>query len=301
MSTVTIDLSDSRFEQGVPYETFAYLRAHDPVWWWADGNCWVVTSHELVEKMNRDFENYSSEGGIVPPDGLNVNPSVLLAMDPPVHTEYRRMVIKSFVPRSIAAVEGDVRRIAREAVADFVAHGGGDFVPDISAAIPFRVMAQMTGVPRAAESFVMRCGNAIAPNSDPEYRPHPAAAVEANESLSEFFGEQFEQRRRDPADDLLSDLLKVEHDGAPLPEADLRGFALNYLLGGTETTRNLIAQGMRELLDHPGELKRFVDGEVDAPTMVDEMLRFITPVLHHSRGQKSHGARRARPSRPATA
>ena len=99
MQTVSIDLSDARFEEGVPFDTLAYLRATEPVWWWPEGSCWVVTTHDLVETMNRDFETYSSEGGIVPPAGANINPSVLLAMDPPVHTEYRRMVIKSFVPR----------------------------------------------------------------------------------------------------------------------------------------------------------------------------------------------------------
>jgi cholest-4-en-3-one 26-monooxygenase len=283
MQTVSVDLSDTQFEQGVPFDTFAYLRDSEPVWWWPEGACWVVTTHELVEKMNRDFETFSSEGGIVPPAGANINPSVLLAMDPPVHTEYRRMVIKSFVPRSIAAIEEDVRAIAREAVDAFVAGGGGDFVPHVASAIPFRVMADLTGVPRSAERQVMKWGNAIAPNSDPEYRSTPDAAAVANDALGDFLGEQFELRRRDPTDDLLSNLLAVRRNGEPLPEADLRGFAVNYLLGGTETTRNLIAQALRVLLEHPDQLQRFVDGEVSAATTVEELLRWITPVLHHSR------------------
>src|SRR5439155_2468143 len=258
-------------------------REDAPVWWWPEGSCWVVTTHELVEQMNRDFGTYSSAGGIVPPQGANINPSVLLAMDPPVHTEYRRMVIRSFVPRSIAALDADVRAIAREAVDDFARAGGGDFVIDVASAIPFRVMAHLTGVPRSAERMVMRWGNAIAPNADPEYRPMPDAAAVANEELGEFLGEQFEERRRDPRDDLLSQLLRVRRDGEPLPEADLRGFAVNYLLGGTETTRNLLAQGMLTLLEHPGELRRFADGEVESSTMVEELVRWVTPVLHHSR------------------
>ena len=283
MQTVSVDLSDARFEEGVPFDTFAYLRANEPVWWWPEGACWVVTTHELVEKMNRDFETFSSEGGIVPPAGANINPSVLLAMDPPLHTEYRRMVIKSFVPRSIAAIESAVRAIAQEAVDDYVRAGGGDFVPAVASAIPFRVMAELTGVPRSAEHKVMKWGNAIAPNSDPEYRSTPDAAGIANDALGDFLGEQFEERRRRPADDLLSHLLDVRRNGEPLPEADLRGFAVNYLLGGTETTRNLIAQALRVLLEHPDQLQRFVDGEVSAATMVEELLRWITPVLHHSR------------------
>ncbi len=174
-SATAFDLSDARFQEAVPFETLAALREEAPVWWWPDGGCWVVTTHELVEQMNRDFETYSSSGGIVPPAGSNINPAVL-AMDPPLHTEYRRMVVRSFVPRSIAAIEADVRKIAAEAVADFVAGGGGDFVIDIASAIPYRVMADLTGVPRAAERMIMRWGNAIAPNADSEYRPTANAA-----------------------------------------------------------------------------------------------------------------------------
>jgi cholest-4-en-3-one 26-monooxygenase len=282
METEQIDLSDARFEQGVPYATFAWLRANAPVWWWPAGGCWVVTTHELVEQMNRDWPTYSSAGGIVPP-GSTLNPAVLLAMDPPEHTKYRHLVIPSFMPRAIARLEDHVREIAEDAVATFVANGGGDFVPDIAAAIPFRVMADLTSVPRDAEAQIMEWGHAIAPSSDPDYRPTPTSMMDAQEALSEFLGVEFDKRRAAPGDDLFSNLLGATLDGEPLSEQDLRGYGVNYLLGGTETTRNLIGQAMRVLLEHPDQLARFTGGEVAAATMVDELLRFITPVLHHSR------------------
>lgn len=279
-----IDLSDARFGQGVPHDTFAYLRRHAPVWWWEAGSCWVVTTHELVEQMNRDFTTYSSSGGIVPPDGSNINPAVLLAMDPPEHTDYRRLVIRSFVPRSIQAIEAEIRQIARDAIADFVAAGGGDFVIEVASAIPFRVMAHLTAVPRADERQIMKWGNAIAPNADPEYRPTVDAAQRANDELSEYLGRQFDERRRNPGDDLFSDLIRARFsDGRELSEADLRGFGINYLLGGTETTRNGIAQSMQTLLEHPDQAQRLQCGEVDAYTATEELLRWTTPVMHHSR------------------
>ena len=129
----------------------------------------------------------------------------------------------------------------------------------------------------------MGFGHAIAPNSDPEYRPEPTSMQDAQNGLSAFLGEQFEERRRNPGSDLFSDLLKIKYQGKPLSEEDLRGFGINYLLGGTETTRNLIAQALRELLDHPKEMRRFIDGEVSTEMVVEEMLRFVTPVMHHSR------------------
>lgn len=301
MDTITIDLSDARFEQSVPYETFAWLRANAPVWWWPEGSCWVVTTHELVERMNRDWPGFSSAGGIVPP-GSTLNPSVLLAMDPPEHTKYRHLVIPSFMPRAIGRLEADVRAIAEEAVADFARAGGGDFVPAIAAAIPFRVMADLTGVSRSAELQIMEWGHAIAPNSDPEYRPTPTSMMDAQEALSAFLGEEFARRRLAPGDDLFSNLLHGTLDGEPLCEEDLRGYGVNYLLGGTETTRNLLGQSMRVLLEHPDQMARFVRGEVATATMIDELLRFVTPVMHHSRwvtadvevgGQQMHKGDRA--------
>ncbi|MCW2894634.1 MAG: cytochrome, partial [Actinomycetia bacterium] len=88
-----VDLSDEQFGAGIPFETFAALRASQPVYWYEPGNCWVVTSYEHVEKINRDPRLFSSAGGPIPPDdpGHPVLP-IMLADDPPVHTVYRRMV-----------------------------------------------------------------------------------------------------------------------------------------------------------------------------------------------------------------
>jgi cytochrome P450 len=282
MASLPIDLSDETFVTGVPHEALARLRESEPVWWWPESECWVVTSYERVVEMNRDFGSYSSEGGVVPP-GVGMNPSVLLAMDPPLHTEYRRMVIRSFVPRAVMAMQPAIRAIAEEAVAEFASTGGGDFVHAVASAIPYRVMAELTGIPRADEKQVMRWGNVIGPNSDPEYRSTPTAMMDAQEAISVYLGEQFEERRRHPGSDLFSDLLKIEYRGKPLSEEDLRGFGINYILGGTETTRNLIGQGMLTLLEHPDQLRRFVGGFVGGRTLVDEMLRWVTPVMHHSR------------------
>jgi cholest-4-en-3-one 26-monooxygenase len=282
MTVRTIDLSDERFERGVPYETFAYLRETSPVWWWPEAGAWAVTTHALVEQMNRDWPTFSSVGGIVPP-GSTINPGMLLGMDPPVHTEYRRLIVPAFMPRSIAKLEHDARVIARDVVDEYVAAGGGDFVTEVAARIPFRVMADLTAVPWSAEDDVMRWGHAIAPNSDPEYRPTPTAMADANEALSEFLGEQLAARRANPGDDLFSQLLAARTGAGPLPEADLRGYGVNYLLGGTETTRNLLGNGMVTLLEHPEQVRRFVDGEVSTATAVDELLRYVTPILHHSR------------------
>jgi cytochrome P450 len=113
---VQVDLSDEQFGVGIPFETFAALRATQPVYWYERGNCWVVTSYEHVEAINRDPRRFSSAGGPIPPDDPG-HPElpIMLADDPPVHTVYRRMVNKDWTPRSVAAHGGPTpaRRCAR--------------------------------------------------------------------------------------------------------------------------------------------------------------------------------------------
>lgn len=277
-----VDLSDEAFERAVPFAALAALRDRAPVWWWEGARCWVVTAHRLVAQLNRDPATYSSAGGVLPP-GQGVKGLVLLSMDPPEHTRYRRMVNRSFAPRPVAELGTRVRHIAGEVLSGFAASGGGDFVTAVAARIPFLVMAMLTGVPRSAEPTVIRWGNAITPSSDPDYRPVPTALDDAQREMNAFLDEQFDERRRRPGDDLFSQLLGIETDTGALGADDLRGFGLNYLLGGTETTRTLIAQGLLALLEHPGQSRRFALAEVETPTMVEELLRWVTPVAHHSR------------------
>ena len=108
---VPVDLSEEQFGVGIPFETFAALRATQPVYWYERGNCWVVTSYEHVEKINRDPQLFSSAGGPIPPDDPG-HPElpIMLADDPPVHTVYRRLVNKDWTPRSIATRGGLARR-----------------------------------------------------------------------------------------------------------------------------------------------------------------------------------------------
>ena len=284
MTLADIDLADvDRFAAGVPWEWFARLRDQAPLWW-HDG-CWVVTSHELFQAVTRDWATFSSAGGTTPPGDPGQAPQgqILLAMDPPEHTFYRRLVSRLFTPRAVAALEPQVREVAGRRVAEFVTAGGGDFVLDVAAPIPLRVIATLMGVPETDEPQVFDWANAIIPSEDSEYRVSPEAARAARAALEAYGTEMIARRRRQPTGDLLTRLIEAEVDGERLTDEELQKFVVLLVVGGSETTRHLLSHGVLALIEFPEQRRRVVEGSVAMDTVVEEMLRWSTPVMHHAR------------------
>ncbi len=286
-STVDLDSCES-YAHGVPHEFLARLRAEAPVWWnEGGGGYWVVSTHAELRAIARDFARFSNRGGPVPPDDPGQAPpgngQILISMDPPVHTAYRSLVSSAFTPRAIADLETMIRATAHARVEAFISRGGGDFVADVAAAIPLRAISLMVGVPEADEADVLRWSNAIVPSEDAEYRPTPETALAARTSLLDYGAALVDARRANPADDILGRLVEAELDGQRLTDHELSQFVLLLAVGGSETTRQLISHGLIALLEHPEQRRRFVDREVPANLMVEEMLRWATIVLWDGR------------------
>jgi cholest-4-en-3-one 26-monooxygenase len=277
-----IDLSDRRFEQGLPLEEFEYLRTHAPAWWSEQEQSWVLSTFELVEAANRDVQTYSNVGGNVRP-GTMVARTDLSFMDPPQHTAWRRTLTRQFVPRAIAELENNTRTIVDRVVEQFVEARGGDFVTAVSAPITFRVMATMMGVPLADQTTVVRWGNTIGPSTDPEYRPTSESASEAGAAIDAYLRELLAERREAPAHDLMSELARARPGGEPMDDSSICNLAMTFLLAGIETTRNLLSLGLLTLMTNPAEMQRFVSGEVTSDVLVEELLRYVSPVMQHSR------------------
>jgi cholest-4-en-3-one 26-monooxygenase len=281
-----VDLSAPRFGESVPLETFARLRAEAPVFWYQDAQCWVVTTHALVGQVNRDFRRFSSASGITRPgDPTRPRKRVPVEMDPPEHTRYRSLVNRAFAPSAVRALGETVEQITAEVIGEFRAAGGGDFVADLAAAIPFRVMADIVGVPAADSVRVTAWGNTVTSNQDPDYRPSPEAVATARREYTEYCHGVVADRRAAPReDDLLTNLLRYEDaEGWRLSDDELADYVETLLTGGTETTRHLIAHMLILLLDNPRELERYLRGEVDGEGVVNESLRLSSPVMQHGR------------------
>jgi cholest-4-en-3-one 26-monooxygenase len=283
----TIDLNDlDRFIDGVPHEWLAWLRREAPLFWHDEPEgpgYWVVTRHADVSAINKDWPRFTNTGGITPQDQGTKQNLVMLEMDPPEQTRYRLLISAEFTPRAVGLLEPMVRAIAREYVSAFAEAGGGDWVTDVAAPIPIRVICELMGVPQEDGQKIFEWSNAVVPNADPEYWLSPERAAEANRSLEEYAFELIARKRREPGDDLTSKLVASRLDGEPLSDSLIGRFVRILVVGGSETTRHLISHMLQNLHEHPAERERVARGEVPSELTVEEVWRWNSPVIHHAR------------------
>jgi cholest-4-en-3-one 26-monooxygenase len=282
-----IDLDDlDRFAREVPHAWLAALRRQAPVHRVeprASPGYWVVTRHAELVAINRDWAGFSSTSGVTP-EGQGLPQSfALLNLDPPEHTRSRALVSPAFTPRAIGRLAPRVRQLARERVEAFARAGGGDFVAMVAAPFPVRVICELMGVPASDEPDVLRWSNAVVPNRDPEYSVTTEVAAQANAALEDWARNLIARKREAPGPDLCSELLAARLDGRPLSDDQISAFVRLIVVGGSETTRHLISHALQLLIEHPDQRARLVSGEVAAERAVEELLRFVSPVMHHGR------------------
>ena len=214
-----------------------------------------------------------------------VNPPSLLAVNPPDHTRYRRLVSKVFTPRAIAALRGRVESIADDLLdrAEYDAAGGHpvDLVGSYASLLPLAVIAEILGVPHEMRDKFIAWGSAAAPILDIgiSYREYRRAEV-ALRQLNEWMAGHFVRLRRDPGEDLLSQLVVKEDD---LDERELMAISVLLLAAGFETTVNLIGSGVDLLLHHPDQLAGLQADPAGWVNAVEEVLRFESPVQNTAR------------------
>ncbi len=209
-----------------------------------------------------------------------VEPPSMLAVDPPDHTRYRRLVSKVFTPRAVAALEGRVEQIADELLDRMAARGGTvDLVEAYAGPLPVQVIAEILGVPAHMQAEMLEWGNAAAVTLEPviRYREYRAAII-ALRKIHHWLADHLQQLRRSPGEDLLSQLAQLVDDGETLSDVELRATALLVIGAGFETTVNLIGNGVALLMEHPEQLAMLQDDPSLWPNAVDEILRFEPPV-----------------------
>ncbi|MEL7207687.1 MAG: cytochrome P450 [Actinomycetota bacterium] len=221
----------------------------------------------------------------------------MINMDDPRHARLRRIVSGGFTPRMLSQVEDNVRATATEIVDGVVDRDDTfDFVTDVAAALPLRIICEMMGIPDSQYQFVFEHTNVILGAGDPEYvKPGEdivAALLTAGAELSQLVQELGELRRREPTDDLTSALVNSEVDGESLDDAELGSFFVLLVVAGNETTRNAISHGLLALTQHPDQRAWWLDDfEGRAPSAVEEIVRWATPVIHFRRTVTTDGTR----------
>ena len=262
-----------------------------------------ITRHADIVEASRQPELFCSGKGTnigdMPPDFLEFFGS-MINMDDPRHARMRRIVSRGFTPRQLETMRGDVEGVAAEIVDEISERGEGDFVTEVAARLPLRIILDMMGIPRSQERFVFDNTNVILGFTDPEYVDidDPVAVtgaiLTAGAELAQLVQELGEARIKDPGNDLVTALVTSEVDGEHLSPQELASFFVLLVVAGNETTRNAIAHGLWALTEHPDQRDRWL-ADIDglAPTAVEEIVRWASPVIHFRRTVTRDGARLA--------
>ncbi|HET9732049.1 MAG TPA: cytochrome P450 [Acidimicrobiales bacterium] len=284
-----IDLLDPvAFDGGQPHEAFAWLRDNDPVHWHEEANgpgYWAVTLYDDVKRVDRDAATFSSASGIMIPDATGALggavPRMMISMDPPDHTHFRRLVIPDFIPKAVRAMGPRVEAVAAEIVDGVVERGECDLVAEVAGLMPSYVIADLLGIPSADGVALYDLTETIHSTPDPE---NPAAGITAVIEMLQYAHGVWEDRRARPRDDLSTKLAHASVDGEPLSEVDFGMWFLLLVDAGGDTTRNLVATGTLALLEHPDQLELLrADLDSRLNPAIEELLRWVSPVVYMRR------------------
>lgn len=276
-----------------PYPLFHRLRAEDPVHWDPFLHCWVVTRYEDVQQVLHTFtaartptpEQLDAMGLEELAPLARVMVRQMLFLDPPDHTRLRRLASTAFTPRRVDGLRSHIREIANRLVDQVADSGRMDVIADLAAPLPAIVTAEMFGVP-AEDHGMLKDWSADFAEMLGNFQHNPdrfARALAAVEGMSAYFHERIAEQRRQPRDGLISALIEAEVDGSKLTLDELIANLIVTMVGGQETTTNLIGNGLLSLLRWPEQLARLGADRSLMPSAVEELLRFEAPSQHTAR------------------
>jgi cholest-4-en-3-one 26-monooxygenase len=305
MELTDIDLlSRDIFTERVPHDWFAYLRNNAPVYRHPEPDgpgFWAITRHEDVSILNRKWEQLSSDqgrGGVVgleepTPEQREVQEQMngagagkmMLTIDPPEHTRYRKLVNRGFTPRVIASLEDHLREASGRIIDRTMAADGGrvDFVTELASELPLEAIAEFLGVPYEDRFKLFEWSNRMIGSEDPEYQVSDELVTGAQIEMFMYANALGADRRENPRDDIVSKLIHGEVDGERLSDMDFDLFFMLLSVAGNETTRNAISHGMDALLDHPDQYAAMVADPSLIGTAIEEILRWASPVMYFRR------------------
>jgi len=276
-----------------PYPLFRRLRTEDPVHWDPFLHSWVVTRYADVMTVLRDFsanrtptpEHLANMGlGQLAPIA-QVMVKQMLFLDPPTHTRIRTLAANAFTPHRVEVLRGHIRDIVKSLFDAVVSKGRMDVIADLAEPLPYTVTAEMLGVPVEdamqlktwSQDFAEMLGNF---QHNPERVPRVCRSVK---EMTSYFDSAIQEIRRHPREGLIHSFLAVEVDGDRFTDEEVVANTIITMVGGQETTTNLIGNGVLTLLRNPEELKRLKSDSSLIPSAVEEMLRYEPPSQHTAR------------------
>ena len=287
------------YAKAMPYETFARLRREAPVAWIdeparpehgveAGPGFWAVTRHADVDAVSRDQATFSSWRGTTflhdpKPHEVPLLRQMMLNMDPPEHTNLRRIVSRVFTPRAVAELVGSIEGYAATVVDRIAPNGEADFVEEVAAEMPLLVLADVLGIPGSDRHLLFDWTNRLIGYDDPEFGGDEKQFRSAFAEMFAYAAEETEKKRATPGDDVWSRIVNAEVDGERLTPGELDRFFQLLVVAGNETTRNHLTGGLYALSLHPDQWARLRRDPDLLPRALDEVLRWWPPVIQFRR------------------
>lgn len=280
------------------YDWFTRMRDKQPVWLDEQSGCWHVFRYADVHTAITDYAAFSSErrlprrtfqSAMRAGDGQERDARNILTMDPPEHRQYRNLVSSAFTPRAIDRLRERVAEITQTLLDEARSTGKMDFATDFAYPLPTIVIAEMLGVPSSDRPLFKRWADALLeqqlndaeffqPEDQQSNNPQIQSFARTFEEMSEYFQHLLEARKREPREDMMSDLLAASIDGEHLSMQDTISFCNILLLAGHVTTTNLLGQAIRCFDENPEMLELVRQQPELMPGAIEEVLRFASPV-----------------------
>ena len=296
------DISDPEFWAqpfDVRDQTFALLRAADGLSWHeplesiygvVEPGFWALTRRADVVHASQHAELFTSAQGV----SLNPLPieiqrisTFFLTMDPPEHTIYRRLISSAFTPKQLRRIEQQIHDNAVQIVDDLVGAGDIDFVSACSTRLPMLTIAEMLGVAADKRQAVAQAGEALFSSSDEDYASREERAefaMRAMMLLVDTAVDLAKFRRREPGEDLMTNIVNAEVDGTRLTDDQIGAFMILLTSAGNDTTKQTTTHAMKALVEHPEQrawLMEDFDGRIGSA--IEEFVRWATPVTQFAR------------------
>ncbi len=261
-----------------PYPLYQQMREHSPVLHLPPPfDVWMVFDYDGVKRVLSDHEAFSS--------AVPAPKNWFIFFDPPRHTKLRGLLSRAFTPRVVANLEPRIQALSREILDRHIDRGRMDLAADYATPLPMMVISELIGIPTSDWERFKRWSDMVLRLSYTMGGIDPAEAEAAmndfhavTAEMDEYVGEMIRERRARPANDLMTGLIQAEVDGERLTQNEILGFFQLLVVGGQETTANLISNAVLCLLENPGQLSQLRGRMELLPAAIEEVLRYRSPL-----------------------
>ena len=295
-----------------PHAIFTQLRHEEPVAWcpepWGGPGFWSITKYDDIQTISKLPEIFSSDerlGGITLPSpemiaarqGITPQQLVerqrefaqfeggrsMITMDPPEHTQHRRMVAPGFTPQKLDALIPRIRQRARTILDGLAGQADCEFVSSVAAELPIQMLAELFDVPQQDRHKLFEWSNIIIGGDDPDISISREHVGQALMELAMYAMQLYAARKENPGNDLISMLVTTEVKGEPMSIPDYLSAFVLLVVAGNETTRNSISGGTLALSQFPAEKRKLLDDPRLIVQAVNEIIRWVHPVIYMRR------------------